>query len=208
MKLSYRLWAVMLLVMAGMSSWAQVPAEVRDAAAKGLGGYLASIPAESSAAYGFSDRDTRGNASLGEPFLLHAIAPRDLARANSDTTVKSLINPTTMWYFPVIQGGVCRAILVVDRSPDGWEAVSFGYAPLAREIDHVMRRHVAVRPTLITIFQDGRYFFTVPGAGSGNLTPIRDGVAKDRASYENLSTLAALLPTIKMRVARSTEEHQ
>ncbi len=151
------------------------PEAVQQAAVEGLQPFLNKIPTESLEQYGFVHGDVRGMASLGTPFLMYTITPTALQNYRTGMSVTSMVTPTTMWYFPVLMGGQTRAILVVNQVDNQWQAVSLGYAGLARELGALSRQWKAAQgyqPMLIVIFQAKQYLFTVPEKDAYNLTRL------------------------------------
>jgi len=93
-----------------------------------------------------------------------------------------------MWYFPVQIAGQPRAILVVDWLDNQWQAVSLGYAGLAKELGVLSRQWNASQgynPMLIVVFQAKQYLFTVPEKDSQNLTRL---VTQERMATGQIKT--------------------
>jgi hypothetical protein len=202
---SHREWILGMLVslcLLGNSLPAQpAPPEVLLAATNGLPAFLASLPAGTKAPYGFASDSDLAQARLGVPLQVHTITPTALANESTNSTLTALLSQTTLWYFPVMAGEETKAILVVDRMAGGWEAVSLGYAPLARELNQIAKQWPSAagyHPRLIAVFPASRYYFTVPEVDDRNLTPIlMPGQADERASpagadQSRYSTLAPL----------------
>lgn len=129
-------WVLGLGVCLGLgtdSLWAQpTPPEVLTAASNGLPAFLASVRLGSRDLYGFTNDTELAQTRLGVPLRVYAITPTALASHPADSTLTPLLSETTLWYLPVLVGEDAKAILVVDRMAGEWQAVSFGYAPLAR----------------------------------------------------------------------------
>ena len=156
----------------------KAPDAVVQAATQGLKPWLDKIPASSMLQFGFDPTAPLDSATLGAPFLVHTITPAALKQYKSGTAVTDLITPTTLWYFPVLVAGEAKAILVVDRMNDRWEAVSLGYSNLAGEWANVTRQwpeSKGYHPVLIAVFQAKQHLFTVPEKGAANLTPLASG---------------------------------
>lgn len=175
------------------------PQEVVNAAQSGLPNFLRKIPSGMEAAYGLKSGDTLDTAVVGEPFRLSLIEPAMLARADAKASVDSISRVSTQWFFPVIVGGEARCLLVVDRMEDGWQAVSLGYAALARELTAMSAQWSVANgytPRLFASLQAGRYFFHVPQVGATNLTQIVQSQhfgteilsSRTGGRYETLST--------------------
>ncbi|MCX6927469.1 MAG: hypothetical protein NT154_30325 [Verrucomicrobia bacterium] len=180
-----------LALTAGGLEGAGVPAEAAAAASKGLPVFLAKVPVASKDLYGFPADSDLAQARLGEPLLLHAIRSTNLPTNPANATVSSVMRDTSLWFFPVLLGSETRAMLVVDRQGGEWKAVSFGYAPLAREWDQVSKQWPAAKgfhPQLIAVFRAARHYFTVPEIDDRNLTLI--------ASPQSSSGAAARSPSL------------
>ncbi|MBU4366061.1 MAG: hypothetical protein L6437_02820 [Kiritimatiellae bacterium] len=180
------------------------PADVQQAAAQGLQPFLNKIPVISLEEYGFAPGDSLDTASLGDPFLVYTIPPRALDQYQAGSAVTSIVTPTTMWYFPVLIAEQSRAILVVDWLDNQWQAVSLGYAGLAKELGALSRQWKASQgyhPMLIVVFQAKQYLFTVPEKDSQNLTrlvtqkPMATGKPAD--DYATLGTAASVIEQLK-----------
>lgn len=136
------------------------PPPVRQAATNGLLPFLSRIPAETMESYGFPNGANLDQACLGEPVLLHRIAPAAVLSNTNRPSVRSLVSPTRMWFFPVMLGTETKAMLVVDQVGDRWEAVSLGYATLAREMNQIWNHWPASKafhPQIIAAFQAKEY---------------------------------------------------
>ncbi len=160
------------------------PDGVRQAAAAGLAPFLAKLTPELAEDLGFTPAEPPEKAGLGEPYQLHTITPASLAQHQPGMAVKSLLTPTAMWYFPVRVAGQGKGILVVDKLNDQWQAVSLGYAGLARELDAMERQWPAAagyHPILIAVFQARQYLVTIPEKGAANLTRLKADTARASA---------------------------
>ncbi len=172
------LMAAMLLAAWSGQAGQTPPADVLKAATEGLQPYVNKIPAGEKALYGFGAGDDLGAASLGTPFLVQTITPAALEKFQAGTAVAAVMSPTTMWYFPVLVAGQYRAILVVDQLDGRWQAVSLGYAGLAKELGAFVRQWPAEKgyhPVLITVFQARQHLVTVPEKDAFNLTRLSAG---------------------------------
>jgi len=148
--------AFVLLAAAGFAARsATPPAEACAAATNGLPKFLGKIPSGAEAAYGFPEGTRR--AALGRPVQLEAFEPTSLEQISRSGALEDKVRRYQTWFFPVLVGSETRAFLVVDRrSSADWEAVSLGYAPVAREWNEVVRAWPAERgfhPRLIAAFQ-------------------------------------------------------
>jgi hypothetical protein len=144
------------------------PADVADAAGAGLSSFLGHIPADSRQEYGFTQTDPLDKAYLGDPYNLHMITPDALFSYSEGVPVASILTVTNQWYFPVMIQDKIRCFLIVDRMDDKWEAVSLGYATLARSMNQVRADWPADKgysPVLIAVFQAKKYLVMIPEAG-------------------------------------------
>ena len=208
-----RSWMLGLGVWLGLFAnclWAQpAPPEVLNAASNGLPKFLACLPAGGKEAYGFPNNSDLAQARLGVPLQVHTVAPTDLAKQPTDGALRALLSETTLWYFPVLLGDETKAVLVVDRMAGGWEAVSFGYAPLAQELSQIAKQWPSTagyHPRLVAVFPASRYYFTVPEVDDRNLTPIvMPGQAgepgslpgTDKPRYSTLAPLSQAVTQLK-----------
>ena len=191
------------------------PADVQKAAEDGLQPFLQKIAPDEIDQYGFAPNDLVQNASLGSPFQVHQITPAAMAQFKPGATVSSLITPTKMWYFPVLVAGQARAILVVDWHENRWQAVSLGYAPLARELGAMGVKWNAsqgFKPVLVVVFQARQYLFTVPEKDAFNLTPLtprqqsKAGVAPAGDDYGVLASSADVVARLNPVVQKAVKE--
>lgn len=183
------------------------PADVQQAAVQGLQPFLNKIPTASMGDFGFAPGDSLGAATLGSPFLLYTITPSALDQYRVGMAVSVLVTPTTAWYFPVLIAGQTRAILIVDRLDNKWQAVSLGSAGLARELGAVVRQWKAAEgyhPMLIVVLQAKQHLFTVPEKDSQNLTRLvtkSTGQIKTAVNpvddYATLGTAAGVIEQLK-----------
>jgi hypothetical protein len=175
-----KLLALLLIVAVGLLApgllrGEAVPADVQQAAAAGLPPFLSKIPANALEDYGFARGDDLKAASLGSPFQVQTITPAALEKYQAGMTVAALLTPTTVWYFPVVVNGQYRAILAVDQLNGKWQAVSLGFAGLAKELGVLNNQWKAkdgFHPVLIVVFQAQQYLFTVPEKDAFNLTRL------------------------------------
>lgn len=190
------------------------PADVLKAAEEGLQPFLQKIAPDEINQYGFAPDDLVQNASLGSPFQVHTITPAAMAQYKPGATVSSLITPTRMWYFPVLVAGQARAILVVDWLENRWQAVSLGYAGLARELAAMGLKWNAAqgyKPVLVAVFQARQYLFTVPEKDAFNLTPLapqqqKAGVAAAGDDYGALTSAADIVARLNPVVQKAVQE--
>lgn len=187
--------------------------EVFQTAAKGLPYFIGKIPGGQAQNYGFDDKAVAESFLLGSPYRLYAISPKALSTYKSNEPIESTMTCGSTWYFPVKYNDKVRAILVVDWMKDHWEAVSLGYAGLARELDQ-MERAWPTRdgycPRLVVLFQASQYFFHIPLNGLDNLTalsPVPSSVklsaAETEKRYRKLTRLGDISDDLKIRVEKN-----
>ena len=200
----------LLLLCCAARGQAAVPTAVTAAAQEGLRAFLDRIPAGQREEYGFVEADPLDQAELGDPWLLYAITPTALAACKDTTPVSAVISPTKLWYFPVLIAQQPKALLLVDQTDAGWQAVSLGYARIARDLALVREQWSPAKghaPLFVASFQARQHFFAVPTVDAFNLTPLipaeagAGGTAKGAAKYATLNTLQSvakrLQPTVE-----------
>lgn len=183
------------------------PADVVQAAATGWPDMLARIPAGEWGDYGFLDSRETAQATLGAPMPVYTITPAALDGYQPGAAIDSLLSETSLWYVPVVVGGAVRAILVVDRLEDKWQAVSLGYVPLAGPLGRVLAQwpeSEGYHPRLVMVFQAQQYLFTIPEWSEPNLTPL-SGRGMDSAAKAGpiaVGRLGETVAVLKPIVAR------
>lgn len=217
--LTSALFVFALVCLPVLSLTANVPAAVQQAADAGLAPFLAQMTPELVEDFGFIPEETADQIRLGAPFQLHSITPAALAKFQAGTRVASVISPTDLWYFPVLVDDQAKAMLVVDKLDDQWEAVSLGYAGLARELDALGRQWKAAdgyHPILIVVFQAQQYLVTIPEKDAYNLTrlqstggqsssPLLAAAAPAEIKYKELGTADTVLEELKATVQQAQE---
>lgn len=108
-----------------------VDAAIVAAARRGVGPMLARIPEGRETAFGFTSRADFTRTTLGRPYRVYTLRPTALKTAGR---LSDSIEPLAQWRFPLLVDGRSAALLTVERMPDGWAAVDFGAAGLAREL--------------------------------------------------------------------------
>jgi len=167
--------ALICCVTSGTAHSQTAPPEVLKVAQEGLQSFLSRVPLEARGHYGFTRSDDFQQAQLGPAFNLYTMTPQALLASSADTPVTSLLSKTTLWYFPVMVHNEVRAILVVDQVDGQWQAVSLGYAELARALGRVGQRWPQAEgfhPQLIAVFQAKEYLVRVPEHSDNHLIPI------------------------------------
>jgi hypothetical protein len=173
-KILISLMAIVLLVTVVNAQ--EASQEIRIATENGLPAFLSLIPPQERSGYGFTRDDDLKKAYLGDPFILHTIAPQVLLSYQPGDAVQAVLSKTTQWYFPVMLGQELRAILVVDQMDGKWKAVSLGYVPLAKQLQRVLEKYPSAKgfhPILIAVFQAKEYFLLVPEENANNLISLR-----------------------------------
>lgn len=142
-----------------------VPPGVRNAAQEGLQSFLGRISPAARGDYGFTGSDNLARVKLGTPLNLLTITPEALLSYQASRPVAAILTKTKMWYFPVMLQNEVRCILVVDQVDGKWQAVSLGYANLAKALGTIKQRYPASQgfnPRLIAVFQANQYLVMVP----------------------------------------------
>lgn len=122
-----------------------------EAARSGLEFYLAKVPAGMEAAYGFDDRAELARCTLGSPYSVLTVDP---AQARGAGPLRLL--DTGQLRYPILCSGHARALLTVAHTADGFAAVEFGAAVLARELESLeASTHTAVAGTraIVRLYQ-------------------------------------------------------
>lgn len=86
-----------------------------------------------------SDVQELSQARIGQGFEMHTVSPQDLAAGRSDLAGMAL--PTGSWRFVVQVGDKPVGLVTVQKHEGRWQAVSFGGAGLARELDALRQVH-------------------------------------------------------------------
>lgn len=189
------------------------PEQIRTVAEAGLAGFLARIPAGAGAEFGFPEAGDAARATLGDPLRLLTITPAALRAYRPGDDIDAVVSATDTWYVPVRVGDTVRAVLVVDRTAEGWRPVSLGYAPLAADLDALQRawpKSAGFDPQLVCVFQAQRYLFIIPQRGKRNLTMLPRGAVSEGERREAVATLAdaaAVLEALKPEVEANLAAH-
>ena len=175
------------------------PPEVIRTAEAGVQSFLSRISPEVRESYGFTKSDAFGQVHLGVPFNLYTMTPDALINYSAGSRVISLLSKTNMWYFLVMIDNNVRCILVVDLIDGKWQAVSLGYANLAKALSKVMRRwpkSKGFNPSLIAVFQANEYLALVPEASSDILISLSPG--REELMTENVTdVIERLKPAVR-----------
>jgi hypothetical protein len=119
---------------------ATLPDDVRKAAETGVYTYLESIPARDLQHYSFPPGSGFHGITLGAPYRVMTIHPQSLFNASGDEDIRTLLKPTGMWFFPILQDGEPRAILTVGLLDGQWQAVAVGRSGLAEQLHQMEER--------------------------------------------------------------------
>jgi hypothetical protein len=180
------------------------PPEVISAAEAGLQPFLSRISPEVRESYGFAKSDAFGQVHLGDSFNLYTITPDALLNYSAGSQVSSLLSKTNMWYFLVMVENKVRCILIVDQIDGKWQAVSLGYADLAKALSKVMQRwpkSKGFNPWLIAVFQANEYLVMVPEESSDtllSLLPAREELLMDNVK----NVIERLKPTVREAIKK------
>lgn len=93
--------------------------------------------------------------TIGLGFRIYTIKPDDLVSTKSND-ISSLLIPTNLWEFIVMNQGQAKALLAVDNVGQGWKAVSIGSAELAAELLRVSNswpESSGYKLTLVRVYQ-------------------------------------------------------
>ena len=143
--------------------------------------------------------DAFSQVHLGDSFNLYTMTPDALLNYSAGSQVISLLSKTKMWYFLVLIENNVRCILVVDQVDGKWQAVSLGYADLAKAFSRVMRRwpkSKGFNPLLIAVFQANEYLVMVPEGDSNtflSISPGRQELLEDSVT----NVIERLKPTVR-----------
>ncbi len=180
------------------------PPEVISAAEAGLQPFLSRISPEVRESYGFARSDAFGQVHLGDSFNLYTITPDALLNYSAGSQVSSLLSKTNMWYFLVMVENKVRCILVVDLLDGKWQAVSLGYANLAKALSKVMQRwpkSKGFNPWLIAVFQANEYLVMVPEESSDTLLSLFPG--REELLMDNVkNVIERLKPTVREAIKK------
>jgi hypothetical protein len=98
------------------------PVDIEKAALKGLEGFV--------------DLEKYQSFQLGEGFRVHTVHPKNLLE-DSGLALQKMIVPLDMWRFIVLENSQPKGLLTMAKVEGQWQAVSFGAADLAAEIQTV-----------------------------------------------------------------------
>jgi len=185
--------------------------KIQAAAQAGLQKYLKLIPNEMIGQYGFENPAQLHSCKLGAALQLHVIPPQNLQKYSVGATVKSLVQNTGVWYFPVTCAGDSKAMLIVAKMENKWQAVSFGYAPLAKQMQSIQKSWPQQRgydPMLVVVYQARQYLFHVPELDSQNLTAISTNPQDRAVNYLHTQSLQTVVPSLWKEAQKNIRAQQ
>jgi hypothetical protein len=197
--------AIFFCFTAYMAQAQTAPPEVMAAAEAGLQPFLSRITPETRESYGFARSDAFAQVHVGVSFNLYTMTPEALLNYSAGSPVLSLLSKTSMWYFLVMIKNSVRCILVVDRLDGKWQAVSLGYANLAKALSKVIQRwppSKGFNALLIAVFQANEYLVLVPEESSDtliSLLPGREELQMDKVTKVMERLKPAVREAIKQR---------
>ncbi|MHB8067353.1 MAG: hypothetical protein ACYDIC_05575 [Desulfobaccales bacterium] len=194
---------VALLLSISIVNAQEASPEIRMAAKAGLPHFLKHIPQGRESAYGFSKNDAIAQAYLGEPFNLYTIKPQAILGYTPGDSVQSVLSPMNIWYFPVMLKDEIRSILEVGQMDGKWQAVGFGYMPIANNLRGVMQRWPTSKgfhPRLIDVFQAQQLFIMVPEENANKLILLDE--SNPGLEMENVDTVMERLKPIVKEASR------
>lgn len=150
--------AFMLLSLPGLSASQRQdpPHEVVSVAAEGLPAFLQAIPPGEITHFNFISPRELEQATLGVPFQIHTIDPRDILKHDGHSPVADLVRPTDVWLVPVVVDDRFRTLLTVDRIDGVWRAVSIGASGLAEEweaLENTYPKQQGYELTFVRVYQ-------------------------------------------------------
>jgi len=199
-----------------MSAWAFVimnglfaqneapPPEVLKAANDHFIAFLTgSVSEDTKTIVGFDASDDLSKAILGAPFRLYSLPVESITHYKAESTLRSMIQETDMWYFPITIGGTVKMMLYVGKRNGTWERAGLGSAGLAREMQNLAVRYSPTQgytPILVQQRNTGSYLFSVPQINAYNLTEAYSGsAAADPRRYATLKSLSTTVPELRKR---------
>ncbi len=200
-----------LLLPGLVSADGQAPAKVQRAAEAGLPDFLAALPLDSLADYGFHSADETREASLGHPYRIHTLPPGALTAAISREALSPLLRTTDMWLFPVMVGGEPRVMLLVDLTPDGYRAVQLGNTTLpsllaaweARLPTEAMRRDLgACDVRFVRVPQAYSDFLLITSADGEYVAPLHLATELNHLAMDQLHPAGEVLPALSTLIGR------
>lgn len=116
------------------------PVEVIEAAKNGLSDYLARISPGEMNAWGLSEKGQLKEVTLMAPYKVYTINEDYIFNYTFETDFLSVLDPASLWYFPVNCAGRYKAILKVEQKNGIWQIVDIRDKRLARDLQTIERR--------------------------------------------------------------------
>jgi hypothetical protein len=184
------------------------PPEVIQVAKAGLAQFLGGATGESLEMFGFLSTDSLNKTALAAHFKIHMISDAGLKNYAAGRSVETIVEDGGHWYFPVTVKGDERAFLVVGKVRGEWQAISFGFGDLAKEMGKVRKQWPRFRgyhPQYIAAPSAFEFFFTVPEKGPDNMTSMiaPPTSAAGVADYRNLEKAAVAVERVKTNLKRN-----
>ncbi|AAQ61055.1 hypothetical protein [Chromobacterium violaceum] len=98
---------------------------------------------------------------LGRGFPVYTVDPQRLLAAEAD--LSRLMTPTGSWRFVVLSGARPVGLVTVEKMDGRWQAISFGAAELARNVEAAQAGHGQTR--FLRVYQAQTDFLEVAPAG-------------------------------------------
>jgi hypothetical protein len=177
------------------------PASALSSIETGFLEFIQKIPVGKMSDYGFSNDQELAKAELGTPFRLYTIKPESVINHKKNISVDQILIKTSQWYFPILVDKSIHAMLVVEESSNrGFKPVSFGYVPLAENLNKAFALkdwELANTPKLVVIYQAKEFFLANPVSHPDRLFPLQiDYAAVKRVNDDLFSNLTRIRTTV------------
>jgi hypothetical protein len=142
-------------------------ADILKAATQGFKPYIDRIPDGRLANFGFGGKMQADAAVLGQAFHVYTAPPFAILDDKAND-IGALAVPTSMWEFLIMSEGKGVALLTVDKTGAGWDAVSIGSSLIAEQLSTLMETWPVAEGyeyRFITIFQGSSHFVEIFHAG-------------------------------------------
>ncbi len=178
------------------------PTDKIDLVVYGLQHYLGKIPLNSLGDYGLHSTEELTQARIGESYKLYVIDPDKVLTSQDSSTLEDVLIPSTEWFFTVMIKKEIIAMLRVEQDANGeWQIVSFGYAPLAKQIQQAqveLDLQSSAKPALIVSYQANEFFLGFPFEKPTYLFPLQYNItANSKPETELQPILKRLQPIIR-----------
>lgn len=150
------------------------------AATRALETLRALVTEQNARSYGFDSQAEAETATLGSPIPVTFVQLDELREYSEGQDPAALLHSVNQVFVPVVIGGQVRSSILMERSDDGWRAVSFGAPNLARLISE--SRAAAARDTnadmatmsAVQVGALGRYYIASLSEDRLMLTAVTD----------------------------------